>query len=106
MNENLRAILQAVSEDDELKAQATALMGELGAASDEDRPEVVARIVALANERGFALAEDDLVIEAPAEGEVEDETLAVVAGGCTDKGCGAPSATSTGKRPTHGRTPR
>ena len=26
MNESLRAILQAVSEDDELKAQATALM--------------------------------------------------------------------------------
>lgn len=50
----------------------------------EDRPEVVARIISFANDNGFALTEDDLVIETPAEGELVDEELAVVAGG----GCG------------------
>ena len=88
MNENLKAILAAVSEDEELRAQAAALMSELNAASDGDRPEVVSRIIALAGDRGFELTEEDLVIEAPAEGEVEDEELAAVAagGGC-DTSC-------------------
>ena len=84
MNENLKAILQAASEDDELMGEATALVNELNAATDEARPEIVARIVALANDNGFTLTEDDLVFETPAEGKVEDEELAAVSGGCTD----------------------
>ena len=85
MTENMKAIIAAVSEDDELKAQAAALMGELAAASDGDRPEVVSRIIALAGDRGFALTEEDLVIEAPAEGQIVDEELAAVSGGCGSK---------------------
>ena len=84
MNENLKAILQAASEDDELMGEATALVNELNAASEADRPEVAARIVALANDNGFTLTEDDLVFEVPAEGELVDEELAAVSGGCTD----------------------
>ena len=85
MNENLKVIMKAASEDDELMAQASALMNELNAADEATRPEVVARIVALANDKGFELTEDDLVFETPAEGELEDEELMAVAGGC---GCG------------------
>ena len=93
MNENLKALLKAASEDDELMEQALALMGELSAASDETRPEVIGRIVAFvafARDRGFDLAEEDLVVEAPAEGEVSDEELMVVSGGCG--GCSTPQS--------------
>ena len=92
MNENMKAILEAISEDEELKGEATALMSEL-AAADEDRPEVVARVLAFAHDRGFELSEEDLVIEAPAEGKVEDEELAAVAGGCGS--CGSSSSAIT-----------
>ena len=82
MNENLKTIMKAASEDDELMAKASALMNELNAAEEADRPEVVARIISFAEDKGFALTEEDLVFEAPAEGKVEDEELMVVAGGC------------------------
>ena len=67
MNENLKAIMRAASEDDRLMAQATTLVNELNAANDN----------------GFTLTEDDLVSETPAEGKLEDEELTAVSGGCT-----------------------
>lgn len=87
MNENLKAIMHAASEDEELMSQVSALMNELNAANDETRPEVVAHIVAFANDRGYELTEEDLVVEAPEEGKIEDEQLALASGGC-DEGNG------------------
>lgn len=92
MNENLKALLQAASEDEELRAELTSIMVELQGADDEARPEVVSRVIALANERGFDLSEEDLVVEVAEDGQLEDAELAAVAGGCGMQKCGLTSS--------------
>ena len=75
MNENLKALLKALDEDEALlEAYRSATEGEEGEAHAK-------ATVAFANDHGFALASEDL---ASAKGvELEDAELAVVAGGFT-----------------------
>lgn len=75
MNENLKALLKALDEDEALlEAYRSATEGKEGAAHAE-------ATVAFANEHGFALASEDL--EAFGDVELQDAELAAVAGGFT-----------------------
>jgi predicted ribosomally synthesized peptide with nif11-like leader len=72
MTENLKALIEKVSADEELKKKAEAL-NEI-----KDENEVKAAVIKLAEEAGVTLTEADLV---PENDEVSEDELDAVAGG-------------------------
>lgn len=81
MTENMKAIIKAAAEDQALKDQVTALAAEFEEATDETRPELVARAIAIASDRGFTLTEEDFAFEPAKDRELDDEEMKLVSGG-------------------------
>jgi predicted ribosomally synthesized peptide with nif11-like leader len=72
MTDNLKALIEKVSTDEELKKKVDALK-EL-----KDEKEIIAATIKIAGEYGIVITEDDFV---PKDGEVDDNELNSVAGG-------------------------
>jgi predicted ribosomally synthesized peptide with nif11-like leader len=72
MTKNLKALIEKVSADEELKKKAEALN------DIKDEEEAKAAVIKLAAEAGITITEADF---APEEGEINDDELEAVAGG-------------------------
>ncbi len=77
MTDNLKAFIEKVSTDEELKKKVDTLK------EIKDEKEIIAATIKIAGEYGITVTEDDL---SPKDEEVSDDELEAVAGG-TRHGC-------------------